>query len=113
LVRAMRMGVLALGGVLAAACASAPQKAVVDRFDALDARHFRYTVTASVLHPINSEQAEHGRLVRLDEHLHDAGMCRDGYRVVERSPPLAYGNFNKRVYERVTTDVTYLGVCGE
>jgi hypothetical protein len=64
-----------------------------------------------VVHPLFDEQAEHARRVRLERRLREARLCPEGYRILERAPPMAYGRFNKRVNERVVAPVTYTGEC--
>jgi hypothetical protein len=81
------------------------------RLEVIGKEEFRYTERSSVIRPLYSEQAEHGRLMRLDHRIKEANLCPAGYRIVEHTPPMAYGRFNKRVYDRVVTEVTYTGRC--
>jgi hypothetical protein len=60
-----------------------------------------YRESSSVFHPLYSKQGERSRLVHPRERVEQAGLCTEGYRIVRRDPSMAYGGFNKRVYERV------------
>jgi hypothetical protein len=53
---------------LEGAC-SAPESGSHDIVEMIGPDQFRYATTASVLHPLNSSQGEHTRMVRLDHHL--------------------------------------------
>ena len=105
----MRKTLIFLTAIVLAGCAASGGEG--GRLEVIGKEEFRYTEESSVIRPLYSEQAEHGRLVRLDNRVKEANLCPAGYRVVERRPPTAYGRFNKRVYERVVTEVTYTGRC--
>ena len=106
----------AVSGILAAAivldvtlggCAGAPRQPV-EKFTRIDGEHFRFVVTATMLHPLNSEQAEHERLDTLARRVAAAGLCPAGYTLTRR-PALAYGRINEDEY--AVRDVTYSGEC--
>ena len=82
----------------------------IGRLDPLGPNGFQYVESSSVLHPLDDEQAEHGRLARLAQAVEEARLCPGGYRIIERAPPMAYGHEKWR-RERVVTPVTYAGEC--
>jgi hypothetical protein len=97
---------LGLAGILAA-CAR-PATHAADRFERLGDGRFRYVVTATMLHPFNSEQAEHERLVELERRVKASRMCPSGYEV-RRTPIFGYGRINQDDY--AVGDLTYDGEC--
>jgi hypothetical protein len=106
-VRRCVAGALLSGSVLAACAAKTP--VVQDDLAELAPGQFRYVVTATMLHPLNSNEGEHERLVRLKRRLAEKKLCPDGFRIVSRTPPMAFGTTHQGEY--VVRDVTYLGEC--
>jgi hypothetical protein len=105
---AIRCAVAILLAATVTGCAGATRQPV-EKFARIDATHFRFIVTATMLHPMNSEQAEHERLERLARNVAAAGLCPGGY-TLKRHPSLAYGRIHADEY--AVGDVTYDGECG-
>jgi hypothetical protein len=105
-VRGTLVAAIVLGAALAG-CAGAPRQPV-EQFTRLDGEHFRFVVTATMLHPLNGEQAEHERLDVLARRVAAGGLCPAGYTLTRR-PALAYGRINADDY--AVRDVTYGGEC--
>ena len=106
-VSALRPAVAIVLAAALAGCAGAARRPV-DRFERIDSGHFRFVVTATMLHPLNGEQAEHERLDTLARRVAAAGLCPGGYTLTRR-PALAYGRINADEY--AVGDVTYSGEC--
>ena len=106
----MRWVQIAILSTALEACVAADRPSA-GQLEVLGTDRFQYTELSSVVRPLYDEQAEHGRQVRLDRRLRKAHLCPEGYQIIERVPPMAYGAFNKRVNEHVVTPVTYTGEC--
>ena len=102
-------------GVLAAAlvaltiggCAGAPSQ-VVEDLAATGPGQFRYTATATMLHPLSSPQGEQHRLRRLDALLQARGLCPNGYEILSRTPAPGH-RLGGSEYD--VRDITYMGRC--
>jgi hypothetical protein len=93
-------------GVTACATPSQPPR---ESFEQLGTDQFRFVSTATMMHPVNSRQGEHFRMGRLAERLREEGVCRSGYTIVSRNPPMFFSNDSR--YEYAVRDVTYIGQC--
>jgi hypothetical protein len=96
--------------VASSACTARPE-APEGSLEALPDGTFRYVATASVLHPLNTDQGEHSRLVRLERLLEARAICPEGYEILSRAPPRAYGGVAIRTTEDWVGSVTYIGRC--
>jgi hypothetical protein len=96
------LAVLALAGCIRG------ESRVVEELVQTAPGEFRFTATASMLHPLNSTQAEQHRLRRLEALVGERKLCPAGYDVVGRDP--AFGPQLPR-NEYVLRDVVYFGRC--
>lgn len=103
----MRVGLTLLAASLAACAATT--EAPGDRFEVTAPGQFRFVAPASMMQPLNSRQAEHARLMRLERMLAARQICVRGYTIVSRDPP-PFRETGTR-YEHTATDVTYVGIC--
>ena len=100
---------LALLGTVAA-CTS-PASGPHDVLERIGPNQFRYVTTASVLHPLNSSQGEHTRMLWLDHHLESQSLCPNGYDVLSRTPPRSYARTAATWDQDWAGEVTYIGKC--
>ena len=105
----MRERLLAVlfGGAASFVACTTRAPVVKDELTPAEPRRFRYVVTATMLHSLNSSEDEHDRLVRLKRRLAEAKLYPDGFRIVSRVPPMAFGRAHQGDY--VVRDVTYVG----
>ena len=98
------------GLILAAGLASCAPRvdAVVEDLAQINPNEFRYTTTASMLHPANSPEGERHRLRRLTELLAARGMCPQGFVVASRTPPLRAAGIGSEQYLK---SLIYSGRC--
>ena len=94
--------VLTIGGC------SADRRSVIEDLVDAGAGQFRYTTTATMLHPLNSAQAEQHRLCRLDALLRARGLCPNGYEILGRAAAPGH-RLGGSEYD--VRDVTYTGRC--
>jgi hypothetical protein len=108
LLAAARLGVaVALLGAVAA-CGTA-QETLRDNLDVTAPGQFRYVVTATMLHPAESRQAEHARMLGLAKRLEERGLCPQGYEIVSRDLPQPIVRDSR--FEYTVQDITYVGRC--
>jgi hypothetical protein len=107
--RARAFAVLFGGAASLVACTTEAPPVLKDELTTTEPGHFRYVATATMLHPLNGSEGEHHRLERLKRRLADARLCPDGFRIVTRVPPIAFGKTQEGDY--VVRDVTYVGEC--
>lgn len=99
--------VVALFGA-GAACGTA-QKTLRDDLDVTAPGQFRYVVTATMLHPAESRQAEHARMLGLAKRLEERGLCPQGYEILSRDLPQPIIRDSR--FEYTVEDITYVGRC--
>jgi hypothetical protein len=104
--RLMGCGAVLLG--VLASCAASPESQG-DRFEIVGPDQFRFITTASMMQPLNSRQAEHARLVRLQRAVDERKLCASGYSIASRNPPPFRETGTQ--YEYTVTEITYVGVC--
>jgi hypothetical protein len=105
---AARIGAAAILLGTLASCASKPE-ALRDTLEVTAPDQFRYVVTATMLHPLESSQAEHARMVGLAKRLAEHGLCPHGYEILSRDLPPALVRDSR--FEYTVQDVTYVGRC--
>lgn len=94
--------------MLLGGCAPPPHPMVAD-LQKLSGDQFRFVSTATMLQPLNTDQGEHARMVKLSSLLAENRMCPDGFVIDGRDPPRSYGQV--AVDEYVVRDVVYVGRC--
>jgi len=99
-----------VGPLLVAGLAACIPRAdsVVDDLVQTAPGEFRYTATASMLHPANSPQEEHYRQRRLGDLMAAQKMCPQGFVVLSRTPPMGPAGAGSEQYMRA---LVYDGRC--
>jgi hypothetical protein len=92
-----------------AGCAGGPSRAPKQLVETTGPNTFRYIVTSTMLHPLNSGQGEHARMAWLNNYLSTHGLCPQGYDIVSRAPPRSYGRLRRDEYEG--RNIVYIGRC--